>query len=57
MSIKADDNSEYIFFKRAKTPAHPFEDLENLFGLVSLNSKLRSPREKIRRRLRKNVAV
>jgi hypothetical protein len=57
VSIKADDNSEYVFFKRAKASARPFEDLENLFGVVSLNSKSGSPREKVRRRLRKNAAV
>lgn len=56
VSIKADDGSEYVFFKVAKTSARPFEELENLFGVVALKSKSGSPRERIRRRLRKNAA-
>jgi hypothetical protein len=55
-SIKADDEAEYVFFKRAKALAGPFEDLEHLFGVVALNSKPGSSRERIRRRLRKNAA-
>ena len=57
VSIKADDNSEYVFFKRPKASARPFEDLEKLFGVVALNSKSGSPRERIRQRLRKNAAA
>jgi hypothetical protein len=56
VSIKAEDDSEYVFFKIAKTSARPFEDLENLFGVVDLKSKSGSPRERIRRHLRKNAA-
>lgn len=55
VAIKADDDSEYIFFKRSKAPVRPFEDLENLFGVVTLNQKSGSARERIRRRLRKNA--
>ena len=55
VAIKADDDSEYIFFKRTKVAARPFEDLENLFGVVTLNQKSGSARERIRRRLRKNA--
>ena len=57
VAIKADDDSEYVFFRRAKTSARPFSDLEKLFGVVALNQKSESPRERIRRHIRKNAAA
>ena len=57
VAIKADDDSEYIFFRRVKGPTQPFSDLEKLFGVVSLNRNPESSRERIRRRLRKNAVA
>ena len=57
VSIKADDNSEYLFLRRAKGAARPFADLEKLFGVVSLNRKPEAARDRIRRHLRKDAAA
>jgi hypothetical protein len=58
VAIKADDRSEYVFFRRSKVPEHPFKDLEALFGVVSLNHKKQgSPRTRIRRHIRKNTSA
>ena len=57
VAIKADDSSEYVFYRRAKAPARPFEDLEGFFGVVSLNRKSEPARDRIRRHIRKNAAA
>jgi len=53
--IKAGDGG-YLFTRISDKPANPFADLEHLFGTVALN-ETRTPREKIRQRLRKNRAA
>ena len=57
VSIKAEDDSEYVFLRRSKTSDRPFVDLENLFGAVSLTHKSEPSRERIRRHIRKNAVA
>jgi hypothetical protein len=55
--IKAGNNLEYVFARRPKAPANPFDDIERLFGVVSLNAGKEPARERIRRRLRRNTVA
>ena len=54
--IKA-GNGGYLFTRSSDKPVNPFADLAHLFGVVALNETNRTPREKIRQRLRKNRAT
>ena len=44
-------SGEYVFERRATAGDHPFEDLEGVFGAVTLPRDAVTLREKIRRRL------
>jgi hypothetical protein len=56
VAIKAEDDSEYVFFRRTRTSVRPFEDLESLFGVVFINRDPEPPRDRIRRHIRKDAA-
>lgn len=57
VAIRGEDDSEYVFCKRPKTPLRPFADLEALFGVVAINTNNEPLRDRIRRRLRKTVTA
>lgn len=57
VAITADDKSEYVFLRRAKTSVRPFDDLVKLFGVVSLTRTPGSARDRIRRHIRKNAVA
>ena len=57
VSIKAENDSEYIFYRRAKTSDRPFADLERLFGVMSLDRKKGHTHARVRRRLRKSATA
>lgn len=45
------ENGDYIFERRVVSSAHPFEDLEDVFGAVTSKQDKGSLREKVRSRL------
>ena len=46
----------YLFTRLPENPGNPFSDLEHLFGTAVLKPSKVSPRDKIRRRLRKSAS-